>query len=52
LSNVTVLHFDLDDELHRRAKARAAIVGIPLKDWVAKAIERELEAEDVKDEPK
>jgi hypothetical protein len=45
VTSVTVLHFDLDDALHRKAKARAAIEGIPLKDWVARAIERELEAE-------
>jgi predicted HicB family RNase H-like nuclease len=49
VTNVTVLHFDLDDALHRKAKARAAIEGIPLKDWVARAIERELEAEETKD---
>lgn len=45
MTSVTVLHFDLDDELHRKAKAQAAIEGIPLKDWVARAIKRELEAE-------
>jgi predicted HicB family RNase H-like nuclease len=43
---VTVLHFDMDPELHRRAKARAAIEGVPLNDWVARAIEREVEAEE------
>jgi hypothetical protein len=46
VDHVTVLHFDLDDELHRRAKVRAATEGIPLKSWVARAIERELEAEE------
>jgi HicB family len=46
VGDVTVLHFDMDPELHRRAKARAAIEGVPLKDWVARAIEHELEAEE------
>jgi predicted HicB family RNase H-like nuclease len=51
VSDVTVLHFDLDDELHRQAKAQAAIEGVPLKDWVAQAIEQAL-AQRETDEPK
>ncbi|MFW6033539.1 MAG: toxin-antitoxin system HicB family antitoxin [bacterium] len=41
---MTTLHFELDDKLHRRAKMRAAAEGIPLKQWVTRAIEHELAA--------
>lgn len=50
VGKVTTLHFDLDDRLHRRAKARAAAEGIPLKAWVTRAIQHELEASKDDDE--
>ncbi len=37
---VTVLHYDIPDELHRRAKAAAAMQGVTLKAFILTAIER------------
>jgi len=36
---------DFPDQLHREAKAKAALMGITLKDLVVKAVERFLEDE-------
>ncbi|RJR35119.1 MAG: 3-hydroxyacyl-CoA dehydrogenase [Desulfobacteraceae bacterium] len=36
---------DFPDQLHREAKAKAALMGISLKDLVVKAVERLLEQE-------
>jgi len=36
---------DFPDQLHREAKAKAALMGISLKDLVVKAVERFLEEE-------
>jgi predicted HicB family RNase H-like nuclease len=41
--NVGIVHVDIDDELHRDAKALAAQRGEPLKTLVTRAIEREVE---------
>jgi hypothetical protein len=38
----------ISEKLWLEAKARAAINDIPLKDWVAKAIENELNKSEVK----
>jgi predicted HicB family RNase H-like nuclease len=40
---VGIVHVDIDDELHRDAKALAAQRGEPLKTLVTRAIEREVE---------
>ena len=42
VGEVTRINIELDDELHRRAKAEAALRGVPLKDWVADVIEAAL----------
>jgi uncharacterized membrane protein len=35
--------FDINEQLWLEAKSKAAIEDIPLKDWVARAIQNELE---------
>jgi hypothetical protein len=43
---MTVLHYDIDDALHRRAKMRAAARGVTLRAWVLEAIEGKIAAEE------
>lgn len=40
MGNMARIHYVIDDELHRRAKAAAAMKGISLKDFVIHALER------------
>jgi predicted HicB family RNase H-like nuclease len=35
---VALLHFQLDDLVHRRAKSQAALRGVSLKSWLEAAI--------------
>jgi predicted HicB family RNase H-like nuclease len=44
-SMATVNLRDFPEQLHREAKAKAALMGISLKDLVVKAVERFLETE-------
>jgi predicted HicB family RNase H-like nuclease len=51
---VGILNYDIPDDLHRRAKAAAAMRGESLKALVVRALEREvdrLEAEDRRAKP-
>lgn len=49
---VARIHYEIDDELHRRVKAAAAMRGITLKDAVTEALARWVEAEDAeRDKP-
>lgn len=41
------LHIELPDNLHRRAKAAAAMQGVTLKEFVTTAIDLALEAQEV-----
>jgi predicted HicB family RNase H-like nuclease len=47
MDGMALLHFQLDDELHAKAKAAAALDRVTLKDYVAQAIAEKL-ARDVK----
>lgn len=37
---MTVIHYEIPDELHRRAKAAAALQGKTLKDFLVEALNR------------
>ena len=41
--DVGIIHVDIDDRLHRKAKSLAADRGEPLKALVSRAIEREVD---------
>jgi len=41
---VPLIHYEVPDELHRRAKAKAAERGITLKEFVLQALEHEASA--------
>lgn len=45
-ANMTVLHYDIDDALHRKAKMRAAARGMTLRAWVLEAIEEKIATEE------
>lgn len=34
------IHYEIPDELHRQAKAEAALQGVTLRDFLIKALER------------
>jgi len=34
------IHYEIPDDLHRRAKAEAALQGLTLRDFLIKALER------------
>lgn len=40
------LNYDIPDELHRRAKAAAAIRGVTLRQFVLEALEAEVERQE------
>ena len=42
MAAVTVLHYDIPEDLHRRVKSTAAIRGQTLKDFLIAALERAL----------
>jgi predicted HicB family RNase H-like nuclease len=44
--SMTVLHYDIDESVHRRAKIRAAARGVTLRAWIVEAIEAKLAAEE------
>jgi predicted HicB family RNase H-like nuclease len=46
---VGILNYDIPDDLHRRAKARAAMRGESLKALVLRALEREVDRLDAED---
>ena len=39
MQTVARIHYEIPDELHRRAKSAAALAGMTLKDWFIAAIE-------------
>lgn len=39
MSHVARMHYEIPDDLHRRAKAAAAMLGITLKEFVIQALE-------------
>lgn len=39
MSDMAVIHYDIPDDLHRRAKAAAALEGKTLKDFLIDALE-------------
>jgi hypothetical protein len=41
---VARIHYDIPDDLHRRAKAAAALEGLTLKDWLISVMIRAVEA--------
>jgi predicted HicB family RNase H-like nuclease len=43
---VTRIYYDLDEELHRRAKLAAVGRGVSLKAWLIEAITEKLEREE------
>jgi predicted HicB family RNase H-like nuclease len=43
---VARIHYEIDDELHRRAKAQAALKGVTLKAYVETAIAQAVEADE------
>jgi hypothetical protein len=43
---VTRIYYDLDEELHRRAKLAAVGRGVSLKAWLIEAITEKLESEE------
>jgi hypothetical protein len=45
-SGMTVLHYDIEEQTHRRAKMRAAARGITLRAWIVEAIEAQIEREE------
>lgn len=49
MSEMTRVHYEIPDELHRRAKAAAAMRGVTLKDFLIDALERSVEADDRKE---
>jgi hypothetical protein len=40
VTRVAVIHYDIPDDLHRKAKAAAALKGQTLKDFLIEALER------------
>lgn len=46
LGAVTRIYYDLEEELHRRAKVAAATRGVSLKAWLIEAITEKLEREE------
>jgi predicted HicB family RNase H-like nuclease len=44
--SMTVLHYDIDEGVHRRAKIRAAARGMTLRAWIVEAIAVKLAAEE------
>lgn len=43
MENVARIHYEIPDDLHRRAKSAAALAGVTLKDWLVDAIEKAVE---------
>ena len=43
MQGVMRIHYEIDDDLHRRAKAAAALRGQTLKDFVEEALEELVE---------
>ena len=39
MSDMALIHYQIDDDLHRRAKAAAALNGETLKDFLVHALE-------------
>jgi len=39
MRTMALIHYDVPDELHRKAKAAAALQGVTLKDFLSKALE-------------
>lgn len=39
MSTVARIHYEIPDDLHRRAKAAAALAGVTLKDFLQEALE-------------
>lgn len=39
MTHVARIHYEIDDDLHRRAKAAAALQGITLKAFLERALE-------------
>jgi predicted HicB family RNase H-like nuclease len=37
-----IIHYEIPDDLHRKAKAAAAIAGVTLKDYIVAALEQRL----------
>jgi hypothetical protein len=44
VTTVTRVHYELDDDLHRRAKAAAGLRGVSLKAFVEQALEAAIQA--------
>lgn len=44
VATVPVVHYTIDDELHRRAKIAAAQLGITLKEFLERALEEKVKA--------
>jgi len=40
VTSVAVIHYDIPDDLHRKAKSAAALKGQTLKDFLIEALER------------
>lgn len=45
MNGIAAINYDLPEELHRRAKAAAALRGQSLKDFLIEALEHEVERE-------
>jgi hypothetical protein len=43
---VPLVKVDLPDDVHRRAKAAAALAGMTLRDWMKEAVEAALERQE------
>lgn len=43
-TTVARIHYEIPDELHRRAKAAAAMQGLTLKDFLVEALEAAVKA--------
>ena len=46
MSDVARIHYLIDDELHRRAKAQAALAGMTLRAYIERAITWAVEADE------
>jgi predicted HicB family RNase H-like nuclease len=44
VSDVARIHYEIDDDLHRRAKSAAALQGITLKEFLERALEAAVSA--------
>ncbi len=44
MSTVARIHYEIPDDLHRRAKSAAALRGVTLKDYVIEALEQATKA--------